>query len=39
MDLLFSIVTYVGTVKLLLTLRVELEDDYRAYLERFPLQG
>jgi hypothetical protein len=26
-------------VKLLLTLRVELEDDYRAYLERFPLQG
>ena len=38
MALLFSIVTYVGTVKLLLTLRVELEDEYQTYLQQYPIR-
>ncbi len=38
MELLFSVVTYVGTVKLLLTLRVELEERYQTYLQQFPIR-
>ena len=38
MALLFSIVTYVGTVKLLLTLRVPLEDSYQTYLQQYPIR-
>jgi alkylhydroperoxidase family enzyme len=39
MELLFSVVTYVGTAKLLLTLRVELEDSYRPFLQQFPIRS
>ncbi len=38
MELLFSVVTYVGTAKLLRTLRVELEDAYQGYLKQFPIR-
>ncbi|HXF34646.1 MAG TPA: carboxymuconolactone decarboxylase family protein [Candidatus Acidoferrales bacterium] len=38
MALFFSVATYVGTAKLLNSLRVELEDSYKPYLERFPIK-
>jgi arylformamidase len=39
LELLFSVVTYTGTVKLLTTLRVDLEDTYKHYLDEFPIRG
>jgi alkylhydroperoxidase family enzyme len=36
-DLIFSISTYCGVVRMLAALRVDLEDEYRQYLEKFPL--
>jgi alkylhydroperoxidase family enzyme len=36
-DLLFAIATYNGVVRILAALMVDLEDDYRPFLERFPL--
>jgi alkylhydroperoxidase family enzyme len=36
-DLLFAIATYNGVVRILAALKVDLEDDYRPFLERFPL--
>jgi len=39
MELLFSIVTYSGTVRLLTALRVDLEDEYRTYAEQFPIRS
>lgn len=38
MELLFAVATYVGTVKLLLALRIDLEDDYQPYLQQFPIR-
>ncbi len=38
LELLFAVTTYTATIRLLLTLRVDLEDDYRPYLERFPIR-
>jgi alkylhydroperoxidase family enzyme len=38
MDLLFTITCYTSMSKLLLSLQVELEDHYRPYLERFPIE-
>jgi len=37
MDLFFAISTYCGVVRLLAALEVDLEDEYRPYLEKFPL--
>ena len=37
MDLLFVTAHYLGMARLLTTLRVDLEDEYRAYLADFPL--
>jgi alkylhydroperoxidase family enzyme len=36
-DLIFSICSYCATVRMLAALRVDLEDEYRQYLEKFPL--
>jgi alkylhydroperoxidase family enzyme len=36
MDLLYTITCYVSMSKLLLTLQIDLEDEYKPYLERFP---
>lgn len=36
-DLVVTIVTYGSTVRILETFEVDLEDEYRTYLERFPL--
>jgi alkylhydroperoxidase family enzyme len=36
-DLLIAICSYNGTVRMLSALRVDLEPEYRQYLERFPL--
>jgi arylformamidase len=38
MELLFSVVTYTGTVKLLTSLRIDLEDAYKPYLDEFPIR-
>lgn len=38
MDLLFVIAHYLGMARLLTTLRIDLEDEYRAYLADFPLE-
>lgn len=37
MDLLFVTVHYVGMARLLLTLQVDIEDDYAKYLKDYPL--
>jgi AhpD family alkylhydroperoxidase len=37
MDLLFDTVHYLGMTRLLTTLQVEIEDDYRAYLKDYPM--
>ncbi len=37
MDLIFAICTYNSVIRLLAALRIDLEDDYKPYLERFPL--
>lgn len=36
-DLLYAICTYNSVVRLLAALQVDLEDEYRQYLEKFPL--
>jgi hypothetical protein len=36
-DLLFAIANYNGVVRILAALEVDLEDEYRAFLDRFPL--
>jgi alkylhydroperoxidase family enzyme len=36
-DLFIAISSYVGVVRLLAALQIDLEDDYRQYLEKFPL--
>jgi alkylhydroperoxidase family enzyme len=38
MDLLFVTAHYLGMARLLTTLRIDLEDEYRAYLADFPLE-
>ena len=38
LELLFSVATYNGTVRMLLSLRVDLEDEYRHFLEEFPIR-
>lgn len=38
MELLFAVGTYGGTVRLLTSLRIDLEDAYRPYLEQFPIR-
>jgi alkylhydroperoxidase family enzyme len=38
LELLFSVATYNGTVRMLTSLRVDLEDEYRHYLEEFPIR-
>ena len=38
MELLFAVATYNGTVRMLTALRVDLEDEYRTYLEQFPIR-
>jgi alkylhydroperoxidase family enzyme len=35
-DLLYAIANYNGVVRILAALQVDLEDEYRTYLERFP---
>jgi alkylhydroperoxidase family enzyme len=35
-DLLYAIANYNGVVRILAALRVDLEEEYRAYLEKFP---
>lgn len=37
-DLLFAVTTYCGTIRMLMTLEVELEDSYRHFLEEYPLE-
>ncbi len=37
LDLFASISSYNGTVRMLAALQIDLEDDYRHYLNRFPL--
>lgn len=39
MDLIFAICTYNSVIRLLAALRIDLEDEYRPYLERFPLKA
>jgi alkylhydroperoxidase family enzyme len=39
MDLLYTITCYVSMSKLLLTLQVDLEDEYQPYLQRFPFDS
>lgn len=36
-ELIFTITVYNGTARLLAAMRVEVEDDYRALLDEFPL--
>jgi alkylhydroperoxidase family enzyme len=36
-DLFIAICSYCSTVRLLAALQIDLEDEYRHYLERFPL--
>jgi alkylhydroperoxidase family enzyme len=36
-DLFYAICSYCATVRLLAALQIDLEDDYRQYLEKFPL--
>jgi alkylhydroperoxidase family enzyme len=36
-ELIFAIATYNGVVRMLESLKVDLEDEYRQYLERFPM--
>jgi alkylhydroperoxidase family enzyme len=36
-DLIFSICSYCGVVRMLAALRVDLEEEYRQYLAKFPL--
>lgn len=36
-DLIFAIANYNGVVRILASLKVDLEDEYRPYLEKFPL--
>jgi len=36
-DLIFAICSYCSTVRMLAALQVDLEDEYRQYLEKFPL--
>jgi alkylhydroperoxidase family enzyme len=36
-ELIFAIATYNGVVRMLESLQVDVEDEYRQYLERFPL--
>ncbi len=36
-DLIYSICSYCGVVRMLAALRIDLEDHYRPYLEKFPL--
>jgi alkylhydroperoxidase family enzyme len=37
MDLIFAICSYCSVVRLLAALRIDLEDDYKQYLDKFPL--
>lgn len=36
-DLFFAICSYCATVRMLAALKIDLEDDYRPYLDKFPL--
>jgi alkylhydroperoxidase family enzyme len=38
-DLIFAIANYNAVVRLLATLQVDLEDEYRVYLEKFPMKA
>jgi len=39
LELLFAVTTYTATVRLLTTLRVEVEDAYRGYLATYPIRS
>jgi alkylhydroperoxidase family enzyme len=39
LELLFAVTTYTATVRLLTTLRVEVEDDYLGYLATYPIRA